>query len=349
MEMFQVMDPDGKVDKNAIKDISEDDILTMYRWMVFSRKWDAKALSLQRQGRLGTIASIRGQEASNIGPAMALGPNDWYVPAFRESGGQLVVGYNPEDLMAYWGGDEEGMKPPEGKNVMPTCITVGSHLVHGAGIAFAAKIRGDDSAVLTSSGDGSTSQGDFHTALNFAGVYELPIVFVIQNNQWAISVPRSKQTASETLAEKADVYGFKGRLVDGNDIFAVYLTIKELLDQARSDHKPSLVELYTYRMGDHTTSDDAGRYRTDEMVEPWRDKDPIDRLRTYMEAELGWNEEKESEMDEELTGQVEEAVKKYENKSHPEPKEMFDYTFQEMPWHVREERAELLEHLGEEE
>jgi pyruvate dehydrogenase E1 component alpha subunit len=345
-DLFQVMDPDGNVDDTAVKGISEADMHKMYRLMVFTRLWNSKALSLQRQGRLGTLASVRGQEASNVGMGMALGPDDWFVPAFREYGAMFARGAEPNVLLQYWGGDERGARLPDGCRVLPVCITVGSHLCHAAGMAWGAKIRGDKIAVLSSSGDGSTSQGDFHESLNFAGVFKLPVVFAIQNNHWAISVPVNKQTATETLAEKACAYNINGERVDGNDIFAVYLMVKQLLETARSEFKPSLVELVTYRMDDHTTSDDATRYRTEEMLDPWRKKDPIDRLRKYLTAKRGWDDKKDSELVEECSAEVEKAVQAYENVEPAKPTIIFDNYYAEMPWHLREQKEEMLEHLG---
>jgi len=346
-DFIQFMDPEGKVDESAVKNIPESDMLKMYRLMVFTRLWNSKALSLQRQGRLGTLASVRGQEASNIGMGFALGPDDWFVPAFREYGAMFARGVVPSELLSYWGGDERGAKPPEGSHVLPVCITVGSHLCHADGIAWAAKIRGDRIAVLSSSGDGSTSQGDFHEALNFAGVFKLPVVFAIQNNHWAISVPVERQTATETLAEKACAYNIHGERVDGNDVFAVYLTVKRLLDSARNEFKPALVELVTYRMDDHTTSDDASRYRKEEKLEPWHRRDPIDRMRKYLSAEHGWDEKKETDLLEECTAEVEESVRAYESADPPEPTDIFNHLYGEMPWHLKEQREDMRQFLGQ--
>jgi len=344
-EIIQIMDPEGNADSSALEGISEDEILRMYRLMVFTRLWNAKALSLQRQGRLGTLASVKGQEAANVGMGLALGPEDWFCPSFREYGAMMVRGTKPKDLFTYWGGDERGAKPPEGSHVLPVCITVGSHLCHAVGIAWAAKIRKDQIAVLSSSGDGSTSQGDFHESLNFAGVFKLPVVFAIQNNHWAISLPVERQTASKTLAEKACAYGIDMARVDGNDIFAVYLTVRRLLDAARSDFKPALVELVTYRMDDHTTSDDAARYRTEEMVAPWKARDPIDRMRKYLTAQHEWDDKKESDLVAECTAEVANAVEDYEADAPPDPTDLFNYIYFEEPWNLKEQREELRKHL----
>ncbi|MEW6349828.1 MAG: pyruvate dehydrogenase (acetyl-transferring) E1 component subunit alpha [Thermodesulfobacteriota bacterium] len=347
-DLIQVMDPEGRVaDESLLKGISEPDMHGMYRLMNFTRLWNSKALSLQRQGRMGTLASVRGQEASNVGMGMALAPGDWFCPSFREYGAMFARGIRPQDLYQYWGGDERGAKPPDGSRVLPVCITVGSHLLHAAGIAWGAKIRGDRIAVMSSSGDGSTSQGDFHEALNFAGVFKLPVVFVIQNNHWAISVPVEKQTASETIAQKACAYGIDHARIDGNDVFAIYLTAKRLLDAARSDYRPALIELVTYRMDDHTTADDASRYRTAEMLAPWLAKDPVDRLRKYLTANKGWDEGKEADLIAELTAEVEQCVRDYEGAAHPPPAQVFDHTYEEMPWHLQEQRDQFLMYLGE--
>jgi pyruvate dehydrogenase E1 component alpha subunit len=346
-DLISFMDSDGAVNEEAIRDISDDDVFRMYRLMVFTRLWNSKALSLQRQGRMGTLASIRGQEASNIGMGLALGPNDWFCPSFREGGAQIALGVKPSDLYAYWAGDERGMKRPEGSRVLPVCITVGSHLCHAAGIAMAAKIRGDAIAVLSSSGDGSTSQGDFHEALNFAGVFKLPVVFAIQNNHWAISIPLHKQTASETLSQKASAYAIDGVRVDGNDVFAVYLTVKRLLDRARAELKPALVELVTYRMDDHTTADDASRYRTEEMVEPWRKKDPIDRMRKHLIARRGWDDGKDAELAASCAEEVEQAVRDFEAAAPAHPTEIFDHMYAADHWRLREQRDELVSLLNE--
>ena len=348
MDTIQMVDADGNVvDEKAVKSVSDELIHKMYRLMVFTRAWNAKALSLQRQGRLGTLASVRGQEAANVGMGMALEKGDWFCPAFREYGAQFARGVKPGVLYTYWGGDERGMKHPEDACILPICITVGSHLCHAAGIAFAAKARGEKVAVLSSSGDGSTSEGDFHESLNFAGVYKLPVVFAIQNNHWAISVPVEHQTATKTIAEKACAYGIGGYRVDGNDVFAVYLTVKRLLNEARSEYKPSLVELVTYRMDDHTTSDDASRYRTEEMLAPWRARDPIDRVRKYLVAKRGWDEQKDADLIAGCTEEVEQLVRDYEASPPPDPADMFNYQYFEEPWHLKEEREEVIRLLGE--
>ena len=342
--MIQLLDENGKCKADDVADISEQEMQKMYRTMITTRLWNDKALSLQRQGRLGTLASVRGQEASNVGMGLALQPGDWFVPAFREYGTLFTLGLSMKDQFMYWGGDERGnARIPEDKRVLPTCITVGAHLCHAVGMAVAAKIRGEKSMILSSSGDGSTSQGDFHESLNLAGVWKAPVVFVVQNNHWAISVPFEKQTATKTIAEKAAAYAMDGLRVDGNDVFAVYKTVKQRAEMARNDFKPALIELVTYRMGDHTTADDATRYRKPDMLNEWEKKDPIERLKKYLKNEHGWTDAKDKKLIEECTNDVEKAVKEYENNDMPEPESMFNYMYNDMPWHLKEQLEEVKE------
>ncbi|MDZ7402373.1 MAG: pyruvate dehydrogenase (acetyl-transferring) E1 component subunit alpha [candidate division KSB1 bacterium] len=340
-KLIQYLDEKGNADEKAIADITEEQMFKMYRLMNLTRMWNDKALSLQRQGRLGTMASVRGQEASNVGMAMPLQAGDWFVPAFREYGAMFTLGISMKDQLMYWGGDERGARIPDHLRIANVCITVGAHLTHAVGIAIAAKIKGEKSMALSSSGDGSTSQGDFHESLNMAAVFKAPVVFVIQNNHWAISVPFEKQTATETIAEKAAAYAIDGVRVDGNDVFAVYKTVKKYADRAREEHKPALIELVTYRMGDHTTADDATRYRKPEEVAEWAKKDPIDRLRIYLMAKHGWTEEKEKQLIEELTQEIEQTVREYEAVESPDPTNMFKYMYAEMPWILKEQMEEV--------
>jgi pyruvate dehydrogenase E1 component alpha subunit len=340
-KLIQYLDENGKADEKAIAEISEEQMFKMYRLMNLTRLWNDKALSLQRQGRLGTMGSVRGQEASNIGMAMPLQAGDWFVPAFREYGALFTLGVPMKDQLMYWGGDERGNRVPDNLKVANICITVGAHLTHAVGIAVAAKLKGEKSMALSSSGDGSTSQGDFHESLNMAAVYKAPVVFIIQNNHWAISVPFEKQTATETIAEKAAAYAIDGVRVDGNDVFAIYKTVKKYADRAREEHKPALIELVTYRMGDHTTADDATRYRKPEIIAEWEKRDPISRLRTFLMNHYGWTEEKENKLIEELSAEVEKAVQEYESVEQPDPANMFKYIYTEIPWHLKEQMEEV--------
>jgi len=340
-KLIQYLNESGKADEKAIADITEEQMLKMYRLMNLTRLWNDKALSLQRQGRLGTLGSVRGQEASNIGMAMPLQAGDWFVPAFREYGALFTLGVPMKDQLMYWGGDERGNRVPDNLKIANICITVGAHLTHAVGIALAAKLKGEKSMAMSSSGDGSTSQGDFHESLNMAAVYKAPVVFIIQNNHWAISVPFEKQTATETIAEKAVAYAIDGVRVDGNDVFAVYKTVKKYADRAREEQKPALIELVTYRIGDHTTADDATRYRKPEIVAEWEKRDPISRLRIFLMNHHGWTEEKENKLIKELSAEVEKAVQDYESVEQADPTNMFKYIYSEMPWHLKEQMEEV--------
>ncbi|HEX9975203.1 MAG TPA: pyruvate dehydrogenase (acetyl-transferring) E1 component subunit alpha [bacterium] len=342
-KLIQYLDEKGNADQKAIADISEEQMFHMYRMMNLTRLWNDKGLSLQRQGRLGTMGSVRGQEASNIGMALPLQEGDWFVPAFREYGAMFALGIPLKDQYMFWGGDERGARVPDYLKIANVCITVGAHLCHAVGIAMAAKIKGEKSMALSSSGDGSTSQGDFHESLNMAAVFKAPVVFIIQNNHWAISVPFEKQTTTETISEKAAAYAIDGVRVDGNDVFAVYKTVKKYAGRAREEHKPALIELVTYRMGDHTTADDATRYRKAEVVAEWVKKDPIDRLRIYLTNHHGWTDEKEHKLIEELTQEVEKAVVEYESVETADPANMFKYMYTEIPWHLKEQMEEVKE------
>ena len=264
VKRLDILDERGDVDESLMPPLSEKEITRMYELLVLSRTYDHYALSLQREGRLGTFPSILGQEASQIGSAFAVEKTDWVFPSFREMGVYITLGYPMHMLFQYWIGDERGFRIPDELNIFPLCVPVGTQIPHAVGAAMAAKYRGDKIAVITYFGDGGTSEGDFHEGFNIAGVFKLPVVFICQNNQWAISVPREKQTASKTLAQKAFAYGFEGIQVDGNDVFAVYKATKEALEKAKKGNGPSFIECFTYRMSDHTTADDASRYRPKE-------------------------------------------------------------------------------------
>ena len=327
VKRLDILDAKGEVDTSLMPSLTDDQTKRMYEVMVFSRTFDQRALSLQREGRIGTYASILGQEASQIGSAIALEKTDWVFPSFRENGVYITLGHPPHMILQYWSGDERGLSTAMDTNIFPVCIPVASHLPHAVGAGMAAKYRGDKIAVAAYFGDGGTSKGDFHEALNFAGVFRLPVVFICQNNQWAISVPREKQTASKTIAQKAIAYGFHGIQVDGNDIFAVYRATREALERAKGGEGPTLIECFTYRVSDHTTADDASRYRTKEEVEAWKAKDPVLRLRLYMEKKGLWTEEYQKELELRAKAEVDEAEKKAESIAHPDPRDMFTYTY----------------------
>lgn len=338
---LEILDEKGNADMALLPSMSEAYIRRMYELLVLSRTFDQFALNLQREGRLGTYPSILGQEASQIGSAFAIEKTDWIFPSFREMGVYITMGHPMEMLFQYWSGDERGMCTPDNLNIFPLCIAVGTQLPHAAGAAMAAKYRKDRIAVITYFGDGGTSKGDFHEALNMAGVSKLPVVFICENNQWAISVPRDKQTASKTLAQKAYAYGFEGVQVDGNDIFAVYKATAEALKKARDNGGPTFIECFTYRMSDHTTADDATRYRTKEDVEAWRPRDPLLRLKLFMEKNKLWTEKYQKDVEEEAKASVTRAVKLAESIELPGPADMFAYTYETLTSRLKKQAEDL--------
>lgn len=329
VEFLQILDEAGIVDRALRPGLDEKEIKGFYESMVLIRTFDEKALNLQREGRLGTYASVQGQEATQVGSAAALRPSDWIFPAFREPGVSILRGLPMKMIYQYWSGDERGSAIPEDQHDFPIAIPVGTHIPHAVGAAWAAQFKGDPVAVAAFFGDGATSKGDFHEGLNFAGVFKLPIVFICQNNHWAISVPLSRQTASATLAQKAIAYGFEGIQVDGNDVFAVYTAVKNALEKARRGEGPTLIECYTYRLSDHTTADDASRYRRPEEVAAWRKKDPIVRLRAFLEREYGWSEADDQNIRRQARERVAAAVHEFESVSPPDPEGMFKFLYAE--------------------
>ncbi len=344
IEHLQILSPEGRLSSSHRPTLSPEQIREMFRLMLLLRTFDDKALKLQREGRLGTYASARGQEAAQVGSAFALSPSDWVLPSFREPGVALVRGIPMTHLYLYWSGDERGNALPREKRFFPIAIPVATHLPHAVGIAYAIRFRREQDAVAVYFGDGATSKGDFHEAMNFAGVFTLPVLFICQNNLWAISVPLSRQTRSKTLAQKALAYGFDGLQVDGNDPFAVYEGTREALEQIRKGKGPFLLECLTYRIGDHTTADDASRYRSQEDVERWLAHDPLERLRRYMEREGLWNPKYGEEVAAEAAEQVAAAVQEFES-TPPQPLEaIFSYMFAE----PTEDLAEQMRSIREE-
>lgn len=323
---LEILAPDGSVDADLLPPLSDALIRRMYELMLLSRIFDERAVALQREGRLGTYPPIRGQEAAQVGSALALEPDDRVFPSFREMGVHLTLGYPIELLYQYWTGDERGQVTPAGLNIFPFCVAVGTHIPHAVGAALAARNLREPVAVAAYFGDGATSKGDFHEGFNLAGVFRLPVVFICQNNQWAISVPLKGQTASESLAQKAIAYGFEGVQVDGNDIFAVYTACKAALEKARSGNGPTFVECLTYRMGDHTTADDASRYRSDDELAAWNERDPLLRLQRCMTARGLWSGEYRQTATAEATARIDAAIAAMEAAPPPAAAEMYDFT-----------------------
>ncbi len=327
VKRIDILDEKGNAEVALAPSLADEELKRMYETLVLSRTFDQRALNLQREGRLGTYPSFLGQEASQVGSALAVERSDWLFPSFRESGVYVAMGYPMHLLFQYWSGDERGMKIPDPMNVFPLSIPVGTQIPHAVGAAAAAKYRGDRVAVVVYFGDGGSSRGDFHEGLNMAGSFKLPVVFICVNNQWAISVPRERQTAAKTIAQKAYAYGFEGIQADGNDVFAVYKATKDALQKAKGGGGPTLIECFTYRMADHTTSDDASRYRPKEEIEAWKAKDPILRLRLYMEKKGLWAEAYQKDVETRAKAAVDEAQKKAETTPPPDPRDMFTYTY----------------------
>lgn len=332
MEVFQVkrltiLDEKGNSNGSLAPSLTDEELRRMYELLLLARTFDQRALSLQREGRLGTYPSFLGQEASQLGSALAAGKGDWQFPSFRESGVYIALGFPMHLLFQYWAGDERGMNTPEGMNVFPLSIPVGTQIPLAVGAAMAAKYRKDHTAVLVYFGDGGSSRGDFHEGLNMAGVFKLPVVFLCQNNQWAISVPREHQTASKTIAQKAVAYGFEGIQVDGNDFLAVFKATSDALAKAKDGGGPTLIECVTYRMSDHTTSDDASRYRPKEEIEKWKARDPLLRMRLYLEKKGLGTAAYQKDVEARSKAMVDEAQKKAESAAPPDPKDIFTYTF----------------------
>jgi pyruvate dehydrogenase E1 component alpha subunit len=340
-KMFQILKPDGTLHPDVKPPISDQETLQLYQKMVFIRLADQKALMLQRQGRMGTYAPIWGQEACQVGSAYILQGGDWVFPAFRELGATLMMGIPLKTIYLYWMGNEEGSRAPEGVNVAPVSIPVGTHPLHAVGVAWAAKIRGDKIVTISYFGDGATSKGDFHEAMNLAGVFKTPSIFFCQNNQFAISVPRKIQTASETIAQKAIAYGVDGIQVDGNDLFAVSTATKEAIGKARSGGGSTLIEAVTYRFGPHTTADDPTKYRREDEIEPWKQLDPLVRLRLYLKGRGLWSDEVEKRMTEEAQKEIDQAVKEAEAVPVPELEEIFKYVYAEMTPQLKEQMEYL--------
>lgn len=343
---FRILDIDGKIiDEDKLPNLTDDQLLYLYRTMLFSRTIDEKALSYQRQGRMLTYAPNLGQEATQVGSAYAMEKEDWLVPAFRELGAWLVRGVPLKNIYLYWYGNEWGSHMPEGVKVLPVSVPIGSQFQHAAGIGIANNIKGEKNVVVTYIGDGGTSHGDFHEAINFAAVFNAPVIFIIQNNQYAISTTRDIQTKSETLAQKAIAYGIPGILVDGNDIFAMYTATKEAIDRARNGGGPTLIEAYTYRLGAHTTSDDPTLYRDEKEVEEWKEKDPILRFKRYLLNRNLITEEWEENLKKELEEEVVSTFEAIENKSDTEIEDIFKYHFEKMPPQLEEQLREYKEFL----
>jgi pyruvate dehydrogenase E1 component alpha subunit len=323
-----------------------DELIRMYRYMLLTRAFDAKAIALQRTGKMGTYGSVAGQEAIAVGLGAAMHPEDVLLPTYREHGAYFQRGVAMEDILRYWGGDERGMCFANQAQDFPMSVPIASHLPHAAGVAYAMKLRKQPRVAVAALGDGATSKGDFYEAINLAGVWQLPMVVLITNNEWAISVPRHAQSRAQTLAQKAIAAGIPGEQVDGNDLLAVRARLSEAIENARNGGGPAVIEALTYRWGDHTTADDASRYRTAEEVEAQKRFDPLIRTRSFLDAHCGWDDTRDEALHQECVAEVEAAVQRYLD-TPPAPMEsMFDYLYETLPESLQEQRQALIDRWG---
>lgn len=348
VDYYQLIDLDGSADEQQISSLNLDDasLFNMYKWMLKARQMDKRLLNMQRQGRVGTYSPFSGQEAAQIGSAIALKETDWMFPTYRDLGACIVNGIPIQQIVKYLKGHLEGSKTPENVNVLPLQIIIGGQIPQAAGCAWASKLRDEKDITIAYFGDGATSQGDFHEGMNFASVFNLPIVFFCQNNHWAISVPFHKQSGSETIVQKAEAYGMKGIRVDGNDVLAVYKATKEAIERARNNEGPTLIEAVTYRQGPHTTSDDPTKYRNAEEVSEWTiEKDPLVRFEKFLEKRNLLTEEKKKNLIEAFDQQILSDIKEAEDSKTTTIDQVFDYVYDQSHPILQEQKNEVLQRI----
>lgn len=346
-EPFHLLTPEGRAEREPAMPVEQ--AVALYRAMVQNRLLDERMITLQRQGRIGFYIGSIGEEAAILGSCAALGPRDWVFPCYRENGAALWRGLPLQRFVDNLVGN--GNDPIQGRQ-MPNHVAwregnyasvsspIGTQIPQAVGCALAAKIRKDPIVALVYFGEGATSSNDFHVGMNFAGVFRAPAVFLCRNNGWAISVPREKQTASESFAVKAEAYGMPGVQVDGNDLFAVHAVTREAVERARGGGGPTLIEAVTYRVIGHSTSDDPRAYRKEEEVEPWRKKDPLERLQRYLIDRGAWSGEQEAEMRARIDEEIKAAIAAAEAAPPPALDSLFEQVYARLPWHLDEQRAE---------
>ena len=318
-------------------------LLALYKTMVLIRTFDKKAIALQRTGKMGTYAPIHGQEAISTAIGHALLKDDVFIPYYRDYAAQYQRGVKMAEILAYWGGDERGSQFACDSKDLPICVPIASQCLHAAGVAFAFKYRKEQRVALVCIGDGGTSEGDFYEAMNVAGAWKLPLVFIVNNNRWAISVSLDKQTAAQTIAQKAISAGFNGVQVDGNDILATRQVIGDAIEKARRGEGPTLIEALTYRLCDHTTADDATRYQPKEEVEAASQKEPIRRFKQFLEQQQRWDQTQEDALQKACAQEVQDAVDEYLNRPTQTIASIFDYHYQTLPDYLIEQRAIAME------
>ena len=349
--IVSVMRDDGSLDPANDPGIPDADVVRLYRHLVETRQLDERFVALQRQGRIGFHVGSLGEEAAILGSAFAMRQQDWLFPCYREFGAALMRGLPFQKLVDNMFGNAndtvKGRQMPchytcRATNWTSISSPVGTQITHAVGLAWGAKIKGDDAAALVYFGDGATSSSDFHSGVNFAGVFRLPVVFLCRNNGWAISVPVERQTATRTFAEKAVAYGIPGVRVDGNDLFAVIAVTKQALERGLRGEGPTLIEAITYRMGGHSTSDDPNRYRESEIVQSWAARDPLERVKSYLVQRKLWSYADDQPLRADIDRKFRDAVALAERTPPPALESMFDDVYAKVPWHLSEQRAELL-------
>lgn len=340
----QILNEQGKLNTSLpVWAQQKENLIALYKTMVKTRIFDKKAIALQRTGKMGTYAPINGQEAISTAIGHAMHPEDVLVPYYRDYAAQFQRGVKMSEILSYWGGDERGSDFACRSEDLPICVPIASQCLHAAGVAFAFKYREQSRVALTCIGEGGSSEGDFYEAMNVAGAWNLPLVFVVNNNRWAISVPLSKQTATTTIAQKAIAAGFAGIQVDGNDVVACREAIGAALDKARSGKGPTLIEALTYRLCDHTTADDATRYQPSQEVEQAKLKEPLSRLKQFLIDETLWTGEQEEALVIECTQKVQQEVNTYLEKNPQKIESIFDFHYAELPEYLIEQRALAME------
>jgi len=320
-------------------------LVDLYKTMALARAFDTKAIALQRTGKMGTYAPIHGQEAISTAIGHAMAKDDVLIPYYRDYAAQTQRGIKMSEIYAYWGGDERGSQFDIGNQDLPICVPIASQCLHATGVAFSFKHRDEQRAAVVSIGEGGTSEGDFYEAINVAGAWNLPVVFIVNSNYWAISVPREKQTACQTIAQKAIAAGFEGLQVDGNDIIAMREAMEQALSKAKSGQGPTLIEALTYRLCDHTTADDATRYQPSDEVELAKEQEPIERLKIYLTAQKLWDDSQEQELSQYCSQQVQSAVDEYSNRTPQAITDIFDYHYAELPESLIEQRGQAMEEI----
>ena len=339
VETYRIVDPDGSYDPAAVPDLSDDQLVDLYRWMRVEQRFAERMVNLQRRGEMGTIGSGRGHEASIVGSGYALEDDDWLLGMGREITAMFIQGVRMRDMILYWRGIEDASKYLAQHNCM-IGISIGGHLPVVTGVAWGMDLTDTDAVTMAHFGDGATSTGASHEGMNFAGVLDAPAIFYCQNNQWAISVPFEKQTNARTLAQRALGYGLPGVRVDGNDVLAVYEAVRQARERARSG-QPVLVEALTYRVDAHTTSDDPSSYREDEEVEEWRELDPIERYRGFLEAEGLWSDVDDDAIVDEIDAEFDAALEEANAFEHREAGALFEYVYEELPPRLAEQLDDL--------